>query len=475
MSRGTICLPFLNLYYPLSRFELIHKSLKIKKGLRLELKGGVEPGMQYKNIDARLVAMTPDDFPGMIPKLEKKEGEKVVKGEALWHDKTDELLKVVSPVNGTIKEIVRGEKRKLLRVTIEVSEESVDLPKNPSVIAGDRKKICERIREAGLWTMIRRLPFDIVPSSTSVPRDIFITAWDAAPLASGMKECRERFGIENLQAGVDALKKITDGKVYIGFDSKESFPELNDAEEVAIEGDYPASLPSVLAANISPVNKGETVWLTDIVTVGRIGQAVQGKEVDWSFPVAVTGSEVNTPCNVWAPAGVKISELLAVSGLKHEDDDRVISGNVFTGINVGKDGYLRYPYRQVTVIPEGAHRDEFMGWASMNPSKISVNRSFPSFFLRKKKFSPDARLNGGRRSMIMSGEYDKVLPMDIMGEYLIKAILSRDIEKMENLGIYEVTPADFSAAEFVDTSKLELQKIVREGLDYMIKEIGKGE
>ena len=144
---------------------------------------------------------------------------------------------------------------------------------------------------------------------------------------------------------------------------------------------------------------------------------------------------------------------------------------MLTGINVGADGWLRAPYTQVTVIPEGDDADEFMGWASVSPSKMSVSRSFPGHFLRNRLFSPDARLLGGRRAMIMSGEYDKVTPIDILPEYLVKAILARDIDRMEQLGIYEVAPEDFALAEYVDTSKLELQRIVREGLDYLRKEL----
>ena len=219
-------------------------------------------------------------------------------------------------------------------------------------------------------------------------------------------------------------------------------------------------------ANIRPVNKGDVAWTVDILTVARIGRLAVSGVPDWETMVAVTGSEITDPSVIKTVVGAEMSVLLEGRIKSDEKPRRVISGNVLTGIPVGVDGYLRYPYRQVTVIPEGSDADEFMGWASMSPSKMSVNPSFIGHFL-KRSFAPDARLNGGRRAMIMSGVYDKVFPMDILPEYLIKAILARDIDRMEALGIYEVAPEDFALAEYVDPSKLELQKIVRQGLDYL--------
>jgi len=184
----------------------------------------------------------------------------------------------------------------------------------------------------------------------------------------------------------------------------------------------------------------------------------------------VTGPEVAAPTLVRTICGASVD---SIAGKLIPTDGRhlrVISGNVFTGTVVDADGYLRYPYRQITVIPEGDDVDEFMGWASLSPSKMSQSRSFPGHFLGR-LFRPDARINGGRRAMIMSGEYDKMIPMDILPEYLVKAILSKNIEDMEKLGIYEVAPEDFAAAEYADTSKLPLQQIVRDGLDYLRKEL----
>lgn len=445
--------------------------LRLKKGIDLKLSGGiVNPEPKIASVSR--VALTPADFPGMIPKPEVKPGDHVIAGTPIWHDKNNDNIKVVSPVAGTIKEIERGEKRRIIRITIDVDQsQNATEPNNSNT---DKSvDIKGTIQKAGLWAMMRQLPYDIVPVDNHTPANIFISAWDAAPLAAGFDSYLDGAKLQYLQKGVTALASLTSGKVYIGIKAGTQLPPIENAEIVDIEGNYPASLPSVLAANVAPVNKGETVWLLSVETAVRIGQAIEGTAVDWNLPVAVVGSEIETPSIVKAPAGASVADILEVAPLKCCNHHiRLISGNVFVGEKVLPDEYLRYPYRQLTAIPEGDDRNEFMGWASFSPDKLSKNRSFPSFFFRSKKFSPDARLNGGRRAMIMSGEYDRYIPMDIMAEYLIKAILARDIERMEALGIYEVTPGDFSAAEYADTSKLELQKIVREGLDYMIKELG---
>lgn len=446
------------------------KPLRIKRGLNLNLTGGVpRPACvaEMAKAVAATVALVPDDFTGLTPKMDVREGDRVECGSVLWHDKEFCDIKVVSPVTGCVKRVVRGERRKVLAVEIAADNDCPTVSKRC-----DAPKTAESLKKAlmeqGVWAQMRQLPFDIVPMASAVPRDVFVTAWDAAPLAPDMSLATEG-KTAMLENGVAALKVLTKGNVYVGRPADGRIADIAGAVMVDVEGGFPASLPSVLAANINPVNKGETVWLLDVVTLVRIGEVASGSGVDWSCPVAVTGSEVKTPHYVMAPAGASMKSILG-DGLKGERHERVISGNVLTGVNAGADGYLRYPYTQVTVIPEGDDVDEFMGWASLSPGKMSESRSFPGHFLKKRLFRPDARLNGGRRAMILSGQYARYIPMDIMPEYLVKAILARDIDKMEALGVYEVTPADFAAAEYADASKLELQRIVREGLDYLRQE-----
>lgn len=426
--------------------------LHIKKGLDLHIAGGVDD-MTPRRVSPATVAVVPDDFPGFTPKLDVKEGDAVKQGQPLMHDKATPHIVLVAPVAGTVAAVVRGARRKIERVVITPAAGGESVTVEGSVV--------ERLMRSGLWAMMRQRPFDIVPVPGVRPRAIFVTGFDSAPLAAPM-EADEA----DIAAGAKALAELTDTVYLCGRPGE--MPEVDGAVTVDVTGPHPAGNPGVQAANIAPVSKGEMVWTLDVITLARIGRLMATGRVDTSARVAVTGSQVTAPCIVDTVMGADIASLTA--GNLKEGHNRIISGNVLTGANVGVDGYLRYPYRQVTVIPEGDDADEFLGWASLSPKKMSESRSFPGHFLRSRLFKPDARINGGRRAMIMSGRYDKVLPMPILPEYLFKAIIARDINRMEQLGIYEIAPEDVALCEYVDPSKLELQKLVREGLDYLRRE-----
>ncbi|MCC8070480.1 MAG: Na(+)-translocating NADH-quinone reductase subunit A [Bacteroidales bacterium] len=444
----------------------MNKELNLKRGLDLQLAGAVTSTTPTTPA-VRQVALVPDDYPGFIPKLEVKEGDVIAAAQPLMHHKADERIKLVSPVAGTVASVVRGERRKILRVVVSVDPQGQPAtPKKPTSRPDDLRAA---LMASGLWAQMRQRPYDIVPDAAAEPRDIFVTAFDSAPLAGEMALALAGKEKE-LAAGVKALKALTRGEVYVSVRPEWDLTLPSEATVVKVHGPHPAGNAGVQAANLAPVNKGETIWTLDAITLCRIGELVLTGLVDWTCTVAITGSEVKTPGYVKCPLGSALEPLLkgniADDGVNH----RIIAGNVLTGVKESLEGFLRYPYQQVTVIPEGDDVDEFMGWASMAMDKLSTSRSFPSHFLHK-LFKPDARLHGGRRAMIMSGEYDKVMPMDILPEYLLKAILSRDIDKMEALGIYEVAPEDFALCEFVDASKIEVQKAVREGLDYLRKEL----
>ncbi|MCM1483076.1 MAG: Na(+)-translocating NADH-quinone reductase subunit A [Muribaculaceae bacterium] len=443
--------------------------ITLKRGLDLKLQGGLPEGAPERTVAASVVAVTPDDFPGFIPKLEVKEGDAVGCGAPLMHDKVQEGVKLVSPVTGVVEKVVRGERRKILRVEVRRSADAA-APVKLTCDSGNADAVSSALAASGLWAMMRQRPYDIVPRAGVRPRDIFVTAFDSAPLAPELEKAVAGRG-DDLAAGVKALKLLTDGNIYISTRPDSAIDVPAEAVHYIINGPHPAGNAGVQAANIAPVNKGEVIWTLDVVTLARIGRLMRTGEPDWAVCVAVTGSEIEHPCMVRTTAGVKLSELIDGNVKADGRHHRIISGNVLTGVTAGGDGYLHYPYRQVTVIPEGDDADEFMGWASMRPGKMSVNRSFPSHFLPGRRFAPDARLLGGRRAMIMSGVYDSMLPMDILPEYLLKAIMSRDIDKMEALGIYEVAPEDFALCEYADPSKIEVQREVREGLDYLRKEL----
>lgn len=441
--------------------------IKLRKGLNINIEGALAEGSQPVDKIPEVCAITPDDFPGFTPKPAVKEGDKVAKGSPLLFDKNHPDVKLVSPVAGTVRAIVRGERRKILR--IEVTAEGTD------AVAFRAPDTAEEARAfmaaTGLLSACRQRPYAIVPDPAAEVRDIFVTAFDAAPLAYPLAETVKRlYSAEDLAAGVKVLTKITSGKVYISHDKTWPFSSIPGAEMVEIAGAYPASNPGIQAGNISPVDKGDTIWTLDVVTLARIGATARTGQITTDTLVAVVGPEVKSPMLVKTIDGAAVAPLIE-GNIDHADrHHRIISGNVFTGTAVGTDGYLHAPYRQVTVIAEGDDVDEFMGWVSMSPAKMSQTRTMPGHFLHR-LFRPDARLNGGRRAMIMSGQYEKYMPVDIMPEYLIKAILAKNIEDMEKLGIYEVAPEDFAAAEYADTSKLPLQQIVRDGLDYLRKEL----
>lgn len=436
-------------------------TIKLKKGYDLKLKGAIDDFCITEAPQSKCYAIVPDDFSGIVPRLEKKEGEAVAAGEAIYHDKSQESIKVCSPVSGTVKEIRRGERRKIEAIIIES-----DGKQTSKQIPTDNVK--SALLQSGLWAMLRQRPYDIVPSPDVEPRDIFVTCFDSAPLAAPLSiytQGKEKF----ITKGIDALKQLTRGNVYLGCSPDNVIESSNT---VIFEGPHPAGNAGIQAANIKPVNKGEVIWATDIVTVIKIGQLLTTGIADFSTIVALTGEKAKKPQLLKATIGAPISSLID-GKVYDEGNTRIISGNVLTGIHVSSDGYLRAPYRQITTIPNIIRKDEFMGWASVNPKKFSIYHSFTSWLFSggKAKQSLDAKINGGERAIVMAGEYDRMLPMDIYAEFLIKAIIAFDIEKMEQLGIYEVAPEDFALAEYADTSKLELQRIVRDGLNRMHAEM----
>ena len=444
--------------------------IKIKKGLDINLQGAApRPAADSGSllwVRPESVAVCPDDFPGFVPKAAVKEGDAVEAGAPLLFDKNNPEIKLVSPVSGTVRAVVRGERRKLLRVEVVPTESSVPSALKPEAASDFRSTLMN----SGLWCMMRQRPYDVVPDPKRTPRDIFVTAFDSSPLAPHL-EYAVADGMEDLEAAVAALSALTSGKVYICVPEGTPLKPVKGAEWVTVSGPHPSGNVGPQIAAIAPVNKGETVWTLDVVTLRKIGQLARTGSIDAADMITVAGPEVASPAYLLTVAGADVKSLLAGRMKGTPGHRRIISGSVFTGVKVGIAGYLRYPYRQVSVIREGDDADEFMGWANPGASKMSVKRSVLGHFLRGRLFAPDARINGGHRAMILSGEYDKVLPMDIMGEYLIKAIMARDIEQMEQLGIYEVAPEDFALPEYVDTSKHPLQRIVREGLDFMRSEV----
>ena len=448
--------------------------IKLSKGLDITLQGKAEEKKIQLKSNGKY-ALVPDDFEGVVPKVVVKEGDHVKAGDALFVNKQYPDVKFASPVSGTVSAVVRGERRKVLCVKVDADAQQsyVEFGKK-DVSKLDGQGVISALLEAGIFGYINQLPYAVSTNPSVLPKAIFVSALRDKPLACDFQY--EAKGQEqDFVTGIEALSKIA--KTHVGLGIQPDFQtEIRRlgidkyAELTIFDGKCPAGNVGVQVNHIDPVNKGEVVWtIGDPTVVLFIGRLFNSGRVDLRRTVALCGSEVKQPAHADMLVGEELATLLSNSydAQKHV---RIINGNVLTGRPTTKDGYLGAHSSEITVIPEGDDADEMLGWILPRLKQFSVSRSYFSWLLGKKQYALDARIKGGERHMIMSGEYDRVLPMDIYGEYLIKAIIAGDIDRQEALGIYEVSPEDFALAEFVDSSKLELQRIVREGLNILRKE-----
>ncbi len=441
--------------------------IKLHKGLDINLKGKAEEKkIQLKS--SGKYALMPADFEGVVPKVVVKEGDKVKAGDALFVNKNYPSVKFASPVSGTVTAVERGDRRKVLsvRVDADANQEFKDFGvKDASKMTGEEVK--ELLLEAGLFGYINQLPYAVSTNPDTTPKAIFVSALRDKPLAGSFDF--ELKGQEmDFQAGLTALSKMA--KTYLGVGVHSSMENYRDVEVNVFDGKCPAGNVGVQVNHIDPVNKGEVVWtIGDPTVVLFIGRLLNTGKVNLTRTVALAGSEVSSPAYADMLVGQELATLVSNS-YDADHSVRIINGNPLTGKPTTKEGFLGAHSSEICIIPEGNDNDEMLGWIMPRFGQFSANRSYFSWLFGKKQYALDARVKGGERHMIMSGEYDKVLPMDIYGEYLIKAIIAGDIDRMEQLGIYEVSPEDFAVAEFVDSSKLELQRIVREGLNNLRKE-----
>lgn len=446
--------------------------IKLKKGLDILLKGEAKRELTQLPL-VHAYALKPEDFPGVTPKLLVRVDDEVKVGTPLFFDKYRPQILFTSPVSGKVSAIVRGEKRKILEVVITPEAEQVyETFEVPAVEAADREQIKSLLLNAGLWPMIIQRPYGIIANPQDTPKSIFVSGFDSAPLAPDMNFVLENEA-ENLETGFALLGKLTDGKVYLGLKNGTSgvLNQVKNAEIRLFEGPHPAGNVGVQIHHIDPINKGDVVWTVDVQHVAMIGRFFRTGRVDMSKIVALTGSETAQPRYFSVITGLPINSIVRQKELRSQTEKvRIISGNVLTGRRVEPEGYLGFYSNQVTVIPEG-DTYEFLGWGMPRLNKFSVSRSYFSWLSPKKHYRLDTNMNGGVRAYVVTGLYDKYLPMDIYPLYLLKAILAGDIDKMENLGIYEVIEEDFALCEFVDPSKTEMQAIIRQGIDLMIKEL----
>lgn len=445
------------------------KTIKIKKGLDIKLKGAA--GKTLSEVKPNTFAIKPTDFIGVFPRLLIKEGDEVQAGTPLFLDKYRENIVFTSPHAGKILEIKRGDKRALLEIRIEADYQNrqVDFGvASPETIS--RGEITEKLLQSGLWTLIRQRPYNIIANPLTNPKAIFISAFDTAPLAPDYDFIIKGKGVD-FQTGLNVLKALTDGNVNLNIGENTSAPEFLNAKNVEItifKGPHPAGNPGIHIHHISPINKGEIVWVVGVQDVVTIGHLFNNGVISAERIIALAGSEILKPQYIKSIRGGCIKKMVEAN-VTHEEL-RYISGNVLTGTQIRPDGYLNYFDSMVTVIPEGNYH-EFLGWALPGMNKFSKSHSYPSFLRPKKEYVLDTNLHGGERAYVMTGQYEEVLPMDILPLQLIKSIIYEDIDLMENLGIYEVEPEDFALVEFIDTSKTDIQDLIRKGLEIMRKEM----
>ncbi|RLD38053.1 MAG: NADH:ubiquinone reductase (Na(+)-transporting) subunit A [Bacteroidetes bacterium] len=442
---------------------------KIRKGLDIKLLGEAEKTI--KEIPTKVCAIKPPDFHGVFPKLLVQEGDEVKAGTPLFFNKYRDNIIFTSPVSGKVREIRRGAKRVVLEVSVEAApeQEFVDFGiADPNSL--DRAAVVEKMLKSGVWPILRQRPYSIIANPDDDPKAIMISAFDSAPLAPGFAFIAKEEE-KALQAGIDALKKLTSGKVHMNISEKQStsvFSKVTGVELNTFSGPHPAGNVSTQINRISPLNKGETVWYLRPQDVLSIGRLFLGGKLDPSRIIALTGSEVGKPQYYKTVLGAAIDEM--INGNIKDGKNRYISGNVLTGTKIEKTGFVGFYDSQVSVIPEGDHY-EFLGWGMPGLKKFSFYYTFFSWMTPRKKYRLDTNYNGGERAFILTGKFEQVFPLDIYPMQLVKSIMIEDIDAMENLGIYEVDEEDFALCEFISTSKINLQKTVRDGIDLMIKEM----
>jgi len=448
------------------------QDIRVKKGLTIKLKGqAVLTTAAASRSD--FYAIKPTDFHGITPKLVVKAGDEVAVGDVVFFSKENDRIKFTSPVSGTIKEVQRGAKRRVLAIVIEAKSEdqSKDFgAANP--LSLDKDTVLNKILESGAFAYVKQRPYDIIANPSDAPKGIFVSSFDTSPLAPNnayaLKGKEEAF-----QAGINALSKLTEGAVNLAVNSTEAtfFDNIENANILKVSGKHPAGNVGTHIAKVNPINQGERVWTVSPQGVAIIGELFLTGNYNPTKIVALAGSEVNNVGYFELKAGQSLQKVLAEN--VNLEGSRVISGNVLTGTKILADDYLGFYDSIVTVIPEG-NEDRFMGWLPfVGSGKIhSAAKTSFAWLNSNKEYTLTTSTNGEDRALVVTGEMEKYVALDVFPMQLIKACIANDIEKMENLGIYEVAPEDFALVDYTNTSKVEAQEIIRQGLDLMIKEVG---
>ncbi len=448
------------------------ENLRIKKGLDIKLVGAAEHTTS-KAVTSNVYAINLPDFYGTTPKLLVKEGAEVKTGEPIFYNKDIEEMVFVSPVSGELIEVVRGARRKILTIKILADkEQEVIAHTPPDLDHATDEELRAFLLKTGCWPFIKQRPYDLIANPNTTPKAIFISAYVTAPLAADMDYILQGKEKE-LQAAITALGKMTPGLIHvsIGKDNNSPFNKIEDIALHKVAGPHPAGLVGTQINKIDPINKGERVWTLSPQDLVIIGECLLTGKFNPERTVALVGSCVKNPQYYTTKIGAEISTFLYASGV-NDDHFRLINGDVLTGARVKPDGYLGFYNSTVTAIPEGDDY-EFFGWNKPVFNKISNTRALTfSWMQPNKKYKLDTNTNGEHRAFVITGQYEQVFPMDIYPLQLLKACMVQDLDEMEQLGLYEVIPEDFSLTEFICISKQPHQQIIRNGLDLLHKEIG---
>lgn len=446
------------------------QEIKIKRGVDIVLEGVAEKVLT-KAVAPADYALVPSDFTGVVPKLLVAAGDRVKVGSALFYDKERPEILFTSPVSGVVKEVVRGEKRKLLAVVV-TSDGANESEVFPTLgVDSSKDEIRTVLLQSGLWPALIARPFGFIADPNVTPRDIFVTGVDTAPLSADLNYLVQDQA-EHISLAIAVLAKLTCGKVHLTLATDTTAGTLSKTKGVElhrIEGPHPAGNVGTQIAAIAPMAKGETVWTIGVQHLAMIGRLVATGKVDFQKVVALAGSEVKKPHYYKTVAGAALSSVLG-DNLKRKEGVRLVNGNPLSGKQTCADGYVGFYNNEIVALPEGDYH-EFLGWAMPRLGKFSLSKSYFSWLMPGKKYKLDTNLNGGERALVMNDVYNKVMPFDIYPVHLLKAIIAGDIDKMEQLGIYEVVEEDFALCEFVCPSKVEWQSILRDGINKMVKEL----
>lgn len=447
--------------------------IRIKKGLDIKLNGEAEKTVEQAII-SNYCTIRPEDFHGVTPKLVAKEGTLVKAGSTLFFDKSQETVKFSSPVSGKVVEVLRGPKRRIDAIKIEADKTQTfeDFGKF-DIDASKPEEIKAHLLASGCWPFVKQRPYDVIANPEKSPKAIFISGYASAPLAADLDFTLQGKESE-LQAAVSALGKLTEGKVHVSVGKNGNSPlaGLNGVILHKVSGPHPSGNVGTQINKIDPINKGEVVWTVSPQDLVIIGELLLTGNFNAERIVALVGSSVEKPRYFKTIAGSEIATIVYDKGVSKDGNDRIISGNVLSGKQIQTDGNLDYYSNVVSIIPEGDDYELF-GWTKPVFNKVSTSRALTFSWLNpNKKYDLNTNTNGEHRAFVTTGTYEKVFPLDIFPMQILKACMYQDLDEMEALGMYEVAPEDFALTEFVCVSKQPHQKIIRQGLDLMLKEIG---